>query len=79
MTTSATVVGITKQGRARVAKGLPGHIEVVRGLIFDSPSARDVRTLERDEQGPRPRAVSAAPIGRAAQPSCGRELIARTA
>src|SRR4051812_27820291 len=41
----ATVVDITKTGRARLAKVLPGHIEVVRGLLFGSLSDRDVRTL----------------------------------
>nr|WP_082973182.1 MarR family transcriptional regulator [Mycobacterium sp. E2327] len=41
----ATVVSITEAGRARVATVLPGHIEVVRELLFDSLSDRDVRTL----------------------------------
>ncbi|SBS76320.1 MarR family transcriptional regulator [uncultured Mycobacterium sp.] len=41
----ATVVDITEAGRARLAKVLPGHIEVVRGLLFGSLSDRDVRTL----------------------------------
>ena len=41
----ATVVSITKKGRARVAKVLPGHIEVVRNLLFDSLTDRDVRSL----------------------------------
>jgi DNA-binding MarR family transcriptional regulator len=41
----ATVVGITKAGRARVAKVLPGHVQLVRELLFDSLSERDVRTL----------------------------------
>jgi len=41
----ATVVAITEAGRARVAKVLPGHIEVVRELLFDSLSDQDVRTL----------------------------------
>ena len=41
----ATVVAITEPGRARVAKVLPGHIEVVRDLLFDSLSDQDVRTL----------------------------------
>jgi DNA-binding MarR family transcriptional regulator len=40
-----TVVSITKKGRARVAKVLPGHIDVVRDLLFDSLSDKDVRTL----------------------------------
>ncbi|TFV56619.1 MarR family transcriptional regulator [Mycobacterium sp. PS03-16] len=41
----ATVVDITAKGRALVAKVLPGHVEVVRGLLFDSLSERDARIL----------------------------------
>ncbi len=41
----ATLVDITEQGRARVAKVLPGHIRVVRELLFASLSERDVRVL----------------------------------
>lgn len=41
----ATVVEITDKGRALVQKVLPGHVEVVRDLLFDSLSDRDVRTL----------------------------------
>ena len=41
----ATVVDITEAGRARVADVLPGHVDVVRELLFDSLSDRDVRTL----------------------------------
>jgi DNA-binding MarR family transcriptional regulator len=41
----ATIVDITEAGRARVAKVLPGHIEVVRDLLYGSLSDRDVRTL----------------------------------
>ena len=41
----ATVVDITDDGRARVAEVLPGHIEVVRELLFDSLDAGDVRAL----------------------------------
>jgi DNA-binding MarR family transcriptional regulator len=41
----ATVVDITKAGRARVAKVLPGHIQVVRDLLYGSLSDQDVRTL----------------------------------
>ncbi|MCV7444425.1 MarR family transcriptional regulator [Mycobacterium paraense] len=67
----ATVVSITKKGRARVAKVLPGHIEVVRDLLFDSLSDRDVRTLgdvmgrARDHMRSRP-PRSAAPRSRRA-------------
>ncbi|WP_445165833.1 MarR family winged helix-turn-helix transcriptional regulator [Mycolicibacterium sp. Dal123E01] len=42
----ATVVTITKAGRARLATVLPGHIDVVRGLLFDALSAQDVHALE---------------------------------
>jgi DNA-binding MarR family transcriptional regulator len=65
----ATVVTITPKGRARVAKVLPGHIQVVRELLFDSLSARDVRTLgdmmskARDHMRSRP-PRSAAPRNR---------------
>lgn len=41
----ATVVDITEAGRARLTKVLPGHIEVVRGLLFDPLSDDDVGHL----------------------------------
>src|SRR5947208_508534 len=41
----ATVVDITKTGRARVAKVLPGHIHVVRYLLYGSLSDQHVHTL----------------------------------
>jgi DNA-binding MarR family transcriptional regulator len=41
----ATIVDITEAGRARVAKVLPGHIQVVRDLLYGSLSEQDVRTL----------------------------------
>jgi DNA-binding MarR family transcriptional regulator len=41
----ATVVDITEAGRDRVAKVLPGHIEVVRDLLYGALSDRDVDTL----------------------------------
>lgn len=41
----ATVVAITEEGRARVAAVLPGHVEVVRELLFDTLSRQDVREL----------------------------------
>ncbi|WP_123028926.1 MarR family winged helix-turn-helix transcriptional regulator [Mycolicibacterium stellerae] len=40
-----TVVDITPAGAARVATVLPGHIQVVRDLLFDTLSAEDVRSL----------------------------------
>jgi DNA-binding MarR family transcriptional regulator len=40
-----TVVDITAAGKARVATVLPGHVEVVRALLFDPLSDRDVRAL----------------------------------
>jgi DNA-binding MarR family transcriptional regulator len=67
----ATVVAITKAGRARVAKVLPGHVRVVRELLFESLSAQDVRTLgdmmsrARDHMRARP-PRSAAPRKRSA-------------
>jgi DNA-binding MarR family transcriptional regulator len=41
----ATVVEITEKGRARVEKVLPGHIQVVRELLYGSLSDEDVRVL----------------------------------
>jgi DNA-binding MarR family transcriptional regulator len=41
----ATIVDITAAGRALLAKVLPGHIQVVRDLLFDTLSARDVQIL----------------------------------
>jgi DNA-binding MarR family transcriptional regulator len=41
----ATIVDITEAGRARVETVLPGHIQVVRDLLFESLSDQDVRTL----------------------------------
>ncbi|MET0454389.1 MAG: MarR family transcriptional regulator [Mycobacterium sp.] len=41
----ATVVAITAAGRARVEKVLPGHIQVVRDLLYGSLSDQDVQTL----------------------------------
>ncbi|MFB1296324.1 MarR family winged helix-turn-helix transcriptional regulator [Mycobacterium sp. pW049] len=41
----ATLVGITDAGRARVAQVLPGHVAIVRGLLFDPLSKQDVAAL----------------------------------
>jgi DNA-binding MarR family transcriptional regulator len=41
----ATVVQITKAGRARVSKVLPGHIQIVRDLLYGALSDKDVHTL----------------------------------
>ncbi|OBJ55661.1 MarR family winged helix-turn-helix transcriptional regulator [Mycobacterium sp. 1423905.2] len=41
----ARVVDITKAGRARIEAVMPGHIQVVRDLLFESLSGEDVRTL----------------------------------
>lgn len=65
------VISITQGGRARVAQVLPGHIAVVRDLLFDSLSDRDVGTLgevmsrARDHMRSRP-PRSAAPRSRRA-------------
>ena len=40
-----TVVDITEAGAARVAAVLPGHIRVVREMLFDTLSDDDVRLL----------------------------------
>jgi DNA-binding MarR family transcriptional regulator len=41
----STEVSITDAGRALFARVLPGHIEVVSGLLFEPLSRRDVETL----------------------------------
>lgn len=41
----ATVVEITQEGRDRVAAVLPGHVRVVRELLFDGLSDADVDAL----------------------------------
>lgn len=41
----ATLVTITEAGTARVNQVLPGHIEVVRRMLFDPLPAGDVHTL----------------------------------
>lgn len=41
----ATVVDITDEGRARVDKVLPGHIGIVRELLFTSLDDSEVRAL----------------------------------
>lgn len=41
----ATVVDVTDAGRAKLSKVLPGHIGVVRELLFDSLDERDVDAL----------------------------------
>lgn len=41
----ATVVEITDAGRQRVAAVLPGHVQVVRELLFDTLSGDDVTVL----------------------------------
>ncbi len=41
----STTVTITDAGRERLAKVLPGHIEVVGGLLFEPLSGDDVATL----------------------------------
>ena len=65
----ATVVDITKEGRALVDKVLPGHIQVVREVLFDSLDDDDVDSLgdmmanARDHMRSRP-PRSAAPRNR---------------
>jgi DNA-binding MarR family transcriptional regulator len=65
----ATVVDITEAGRSRVANVLPGHIRVVRELLFEPMSDDDMRTLgtimsrTRDHMRARP-PRSAAPRSR---------------
>lgn len=40
-----TMVTITDAGRARLAKVFPGHIEIVRNLLFEPLSPEDVKAL----------------------------------
>lgn len=61
----ATVVEITAAGRSLVAHVLPGHIQVVRDLLYGALSDQDVRTLDdimgraRDHMRNRPRRSAA--------------------
>ena len=70
----ATAVSITENGRALVGRVLPGHIQVVRRLLFDSLSDDDVQhlgdimTRTRDHMRAQP-PRSAAPRKRRAGPS----------
>jgi DNA-binding MarR family transcriptional regulator len=41
----ATLVTITDRGRALVERVLPGHVDVVRGLLFDSLDKDDLHQL----------------------------------
>jgi DNA-binding MarR family transcriptional regulator len=41
----ATIVEVTPAGRKLIAKILPGHVEVVRELLFDALSQPDAREL----------------------------------
>ncbi|OBI20105.1 MarR family transcriptional regulator [Mycobacterium sp. E2462] len=41
----ATAVDITDAGRQRVARVLPGHVQVIHDLLFAALSDRDVRAL----------------------------------
>jgi DNA-binding MarR family transcriptional regulator len=41
----SVIVSVTAQGRALVAQVLPGHIDVVRRLLFDPLHRRDLSTL----------------------------------
>ncbi|MFI9006132.1 MarR family winged helix-turn-helix transcriptional regulator [Actinosynnema sp. NPDC053489] len=43
----SVTVTITDAGRALLAKVLPGHVEVVKGLLFEPLSHDDVTTLAR--------------------------------
>lgn len=44
-TTNAPRSSRSPKGRTRVAEVLPGHVEVVRALLFDSLDADEVRAL----------------------------------
>jgi DNA-binding MarR family transcriptional regulator len=42
----STVVSITEAGRALLAQVMPGHVEVVRGLLFEQMADRDLTVLQ---------------------------------
>ncbi|BBZ26313.1 MarR family transcriptional regulator [Mycolicibacterium madagascariense] len=42
----ATVVDITDAGRARLAEVLPGHVDVVREMLYEPLSDQDVDTFD---------------------------------
>jgi DNA-binding MarR family transcriptional regulator len=70
----ATLVAITDKGRARVGRVLPGHIQVVRRLLFDPLSdddlhhLGDIMTRVRDHMRAQP-PRSAAPRKRRPRPT----------
>ncbi|OBH04467.1 MarR family winged helix-turn-helix transcriptional regulator [Mycobacterium sp. E1747] len=70
----ATVARITEAGHARLAKVLPGHVDVVRDLLFDALSGEDVRELgdimsrARDHMRARPARSAASRTRRSAAP-----------
>jgi DNA-binding MarR family transcriptional regulator len=76
----ATVVDITAAGRTRLAKVLPGHIEIVRDLLFESLSDHDVRALGdimsrvRDQMRARPPRSAAPRKQHAASSAAGRTV-----
>lgn len=70
----ATVVEISDAGRSLIAHVLPGHIRVVRDLLYGALSDQDVRTLgdimgrARDHMRDRPRRSAASRKRRADAP-----------
>ena len=61
-------VTITDAGRALLAKVFPGHIEVIRDLLFEPLSRDDIVALGRSAgAGARPHALGAAALGGAPQ------------
>jgi DNA-binding MarR family transcriptional regulator len=57
----STTVTITAAGRETVARALPGHIEVVRGMLFDGLPRRDLTVLRTVLTAVRDRMRSAPP------------------
>jgi DNA-binding MarR family transcriptional regulator len=43
----STVVSITTAGRELLAKVMPGHVDVVRGLLFEEMAQRDLDAVQR--------------------------------
>ncbi|OZM78963.1 MarR family winged helix-turn-helix transcriptional regulator [Pseudonocardia sp. MH-G8] len=75
----ATLVTITDTGLALVAKVLPGHVQVVRELLFTPLSAKDLRALDdtvgriRDHMRARPPRSAAPRKRRSAEPAATEE------
>jgi DNA-binding MarR family transcriptional regulator len=72
-----TTVTITEAGRVRLAKVFPGHVEIVKSLLFEALKPEDVKTLAgllgpvRDHMRATPPRSAAPRSRRRAQPGGG--------